>query len=186
VNRVAADTLLDINMARDESGTLTMVLGWRALETSPGLTVSLTCEEAPGGSSHHPLGLISGAVALTVGGTASTSFLCFGYDVSEFASQLERLHRDLKGMAEFINQESTVRIAISVADPRRGRLAVGGEIEFPYFPATDNVLVGMLSRPGARLTFDGLACEQSFLPGFVHDIRQFLRSSRVSLEHPML
>jgi hypothetical protein len=174
-------------MVSDESSTLTMVLGWRALETSPGLTVSLSCQEDLGRSASHPSGLVSGTVALAFdGGTANTSFVCFGYDLSTFAGQLERLHRDLKGIAEFINQEGTIRIAISVADPRRGRLAVGGEIEFSHFPRSDEVLVGVLPHSGGRLAFDGFVCEQSYLPGFVDDIQDFLRRSQTSLEHPML
>lgn len=173
-------------MTSDETLRRTLVLGWRVLETSPGLTLVLSRDEECCRPCF-PAGLVRGNLNLDLdGGAARRSFLCFGYDLSTFADELERLRRQLEGAAEFANQEESVRLVFSVSSPGRGRLVVGGEVVFRDGSGDDEILAGVLPRPGARLAFDGLVCEQSYLPGLVRDIREFLRDGLVCLVHPML
>ena len=110
---------------------LSLVLAWdgRDGSTEPGLRLEFRRADERGVSSH-PEGLIAGEFSLaTPSATWASRFLCFGHDLQEFASQLERLDRTLEGRAVFANSKGTLSLTIASAIPSRGRLAVGGAVE---------------------------------------------------------
>lgn len=118
--------------------------------------------------------LIDGVVQVAQGPLCiAYRFLCFGYDLDQFGRALRRLHTDLAGEAEFVNQEGNVQITFTVAERGRGRLAVAIDVEQP---------VGS----GGWINLTGFVVEQSFLPGMVEAIERFLRSTGVERTHPML
>jgi hypothetical protein len=98
----------------------------------------------------------------------SYRFVCFGYDLDDFAAQLGRLHAALAGEARFVNQEGSVCVTLGAAP--RGRLAVRVELE---------------QRPAEVIRLAGWAVEQSFLPGMAEAIDRFLAANGVERRHPM-
>lgn len=116
--------------------------------------------------------LIDGRVHLTSGSLRlQYGFLCFGYDLDEFARQLGRLHAALDGEARFSNQEGDVAVALGVASRGRGRLAVRIDLS-PY--------------GGDPIRLGGWVVEQSYIPGMVADAHRFLTVNGIECEHPML
>jgi hypothetical protein len=111
------------------------------------------------------------------------SVLCFGFDIAKFCDALEECHRTLKGCAEFVNQEGSIQLLVTVADAGRGQLAVGGQIDLPRGEAAT---VGLLPSPGMRFTFDGSCLEQSYVPNILQQLRGYLRDNGISTTHPML
>jgi hypothetical protein len=169
---------------------LSLVLAWggRDGSTEPRLKLEFRRADERGASSH-PEGLIAGGLSLaTPSATWASRFLCFGHDLQEFASQLERLHRTVEGRAVFANSEGTLSLTIASAIPSRGRLAVGGAVEILGVgeSRTDAGLVGVLPYAGLAVRFDGLAWEQSYLPEAIRAIRAFLKDTNCSTSSPWL
>ena len=97
--------------------------------------------------------------------------LCYGYDLAEFARELERLRTRYDGSAEFVNQVGSFELRLTVADKAHGILAVVGRYEHD----TDCM------SPVELRCFQ---LEQSYLPSLISDIRRFLTESGVSTTHP--
>jgi hypothetical protein len=117
--------------------------------------------------------LIDGTVKVEQGSLRlEYRFLCFGYDLAEFAVALRRLHADWGSPAEFVNQEGNVHVRLGPGGGRRGRLPVVVSVEFP----------GEGSR---SVEFGGFAVEQSYLPDMARSLERFLAESGVAADHPM-
>jgi hypothetical protein len=163
-----------------EPHAVTVALGWDgATLGAVGLEMSFC--KAGRRESCHPEGLVEMCVSLP---GHQFSALCFGYDISRFCDDLEQCWKTLKGRSEFMNQEGTVRVIISAADPGRGQLAVAGQVEL-LGGGIEAPTVGILPFPGVRFTFDGLVLEQSYVPTIIRELRSFLSSEGISTLHPM-
>jgi hypothetical protein len=160
---------------------LELVLAWNGQEGSnePGLRLRFRRADAVDGFCH-PKSLIAGELSLaTISASWTSDFLCLGYDLHGFVSQLEQLHRTLQGRVKFTNSEGSLAITIVAVAPSRGQLAVGGEVEVPLFTDSRDVVlaVGILPHPLAAIRSEGLVWEQSYIPAVVQAIRTFLRPS---------
>jgi hypothetical protein len=124
----------------------------------------------------------------TLSASWTSDFLCFGYDLHAFGSQLEQRHRTLQGRVEFTNSEGSLAVTIVAATPSRGHLAVGEEVEASNFTESRDEIrpFGVLPHAGAVLRFDGLVWEQSYVPAVVQAIRAFLRDDAISTSSPWL
>jgi hypothetical protein len=98
------------------------------------------------------------------------AFVCFGFDLLEFANDVRRIHSDLTGVARFVNQEGSVRVTIGTGTIGRGRLAVGVELQ----------------QAEAPIHLAGFQLDQSYLPGMAQAIERFLIATAVDCAHPML
>ena len=54
----------------------------------------------------------------------SSSTMCYGYDLAEFARELEELHARYEGKASFINQLGDLELHLELVDRGRGAVAV--------------------------------------------------------------
>lgn len=97
---------------------------------------------------------------------------CWGCDLARFVDELERLHATLEGEALFYDLDQVVEITIRVIERGRGRLSTEVRI--------DQRLEGIENS----ITLRGFEIEQSYLPGMVRDIRQFISESGVSVRPP--
>lgn len=110
---------------------------------------------------------------------------CFGYDLSEFARELESFHSRYEGVARFINQTGDVELEFSVAHPGRGIIGIVATLEsWVAWPADYAPVRQQAERHS--LVFRGFTIEQSYLPSLVTQIRQFLAETGVSTIHPMI
>jgi hypothetical protein len=100
-------------------------------------------------------------------------FVCYGYDLAEFAAALRGLHADFGCPAEFANQEGTVRVRLGPGGGRRGRVPAAVGVE-------------LLGEGCGWAELGGFAVEQSYLPGLAASAERFLAESGVDLTHPML
>jgi len=94
---------------------LKLELAWTGPQggTEPGLRPRFRRADPVNGSCH-PKGLIAGELSIATSSASWTSdFLCLGYDLHEFVSQLEQLHRTLQGRSEFTNSEGSLTISTS-------------------------------------------------------------------------
>lgn len=101
----------------------------------------------------------------------NTRTLCYGYDLAEFARELEQFHARYDDNARFINQVGTFELRLTLDDKSRGIL----EVVARYEHDTD-----CMSPVELRC----FRFEQSYLPGLLSDIRRFLAESGVSTTHP--
>ena len=151
---------------------LDLVLAWQD-DSFAEPAVELSCSTAKKfGDSQPSNGILEGDLRVTLTtATIDRWFYCFGYDLSEFAEQLERFHRELAGQAEFTNQEGSVRVLLSMANRGKGRIAVGGEVELLHETGHgDEPLSGLFKWPGGRFVFDGLVIDQSFVPALLQEL----------------
>ena len=88
---------------------------------------------------------------------------CCGADLVRFADSLERLHATLEGEALFYDLDQVVELTFRIADRGRGRLSVEGRID----QHVDRGIRNLIPLRGFEL-------EQSYVPGIVRDIRQFV------------
>lgn len=113
------------------------------------------------------------------------SFLCFGYDLAEFARELELLHARYEGTASFVNQAGNVRLGCSLVHPARGIIGVVVALEhwqawpadFPPLPQVTEL---------RSMMFHGFTIEQSYVPQVVARIQRFLVATGISTVHPMI
>ena len=96
---------------------------------------------------------------------------CYGYDLAEFARELEELHARYEGSAKFINQVGSFELRLTLADRARGILAVIARYEH------DTDCMSPVELRCFRL-------EQSYLSGLLSNIRRFLAESGISTIHP--
>lgn len=173
-------------MAQSESST-TIVLAWTDESFSePALRFQLA-RARRSYNSCFPEGLATLKVLLTLNaGDIALHTLCFGFDLERFAAQIEELHHTFDGEASFCNAEGSIHIKMVMAKQSRGRLALGGKIEFLHFPEPALLCVGFRDKPGGDLVFDGLITEQSRLPDLIRDIRRFVQDEGISTMNPML
>jgi hypothetical protein len=103
------------------------------------------------------------------------SFVCFGYDLEHFSSELRQLHATLEGKAQFNNQEGNVEVAVFVADRAHGRLgvSVSMHVEVPELGSH-------------RINLSGFNMDQSHVPECVSALGRFLYCTNVSRVHPMV
>ena len=97
--------------------------------------------------------------------------LCYGYDLAEFARELEQLHTRYDGSAKFLNHVESFELSLTLADKGHGILAVIARYEH------DTDCMSPVELRCFRL-------EQSYLSGLLSDIRRFLAESGVSTTHP--
>ena len=109
----------------------------------------------------------------------------FGYDLAEFACELESLHARYEGIARLINQAGDIEIEFSLVHPARGIVGVLAKLEHCVSWPADYAPVHQ-QLEGRALLFQGFTTEQSYLPSLVTQIREFLAATRVSTIHPML
>jgi hypothetical protein len=125
--------------------------------------------------------LVGGELTLAQGPVRlSFGFVCYGWDLEDFANRLEALHETLDGDATFINQEGSVEIALHVADRGLGLISVSVRLE-PHV-----VCAVTEDRDSRTLEFDGFAIDQSYLPGLAAQIRRFLTDNCICTRHPMM
>jgi len=96
---------------------------------------------------------------------------CYGYDLAEFARELEQFHARYDGGARFLNQLGSFELRLTLADKARGILDVAARYEH------DTECISPVELQCFRL-------EQSYLPGLLSDIRRFLAESGISTTHP--
>jgi hypothetical protein len=120
-------------------------------------------------------------------GTLDLTFssYCFGYDLAEFARELESFHARYEGVARLINQIGDIQIELSLVHPARGIVGVVATLEHWVAWPADYAPVRQQAERRA-LVFQGFTIEQSYLPSLVTQIRQFLDETGVSTIHPMI
>lgn len=110
---------------------------------------------------------------------------CFGYDLAEFARELELLHATYEGVARFINQVGSIEVELAIAHPARGVVGVTAKLEhWVSWPADYAPFCQQAEQ--SPLEFRGFTIEQSYLPSVISQIREFLAQSGVSTIHPMI
>jgi hypothetical protein len=115
----------------------------------------------------------------------SFSFYCFGYDLAEFAKELESFHSRFEGNATFENQTGEVKLDFSLAHPARGIIGIVVTLsQWIAWPA-DWAPLRQQAEQRSRV-FAGFSMEQSNLPSTVAQIRQFLVDSDISTIHPAI
>ena len=104
-------------------------------------------------------------------------YSCFGRDLLEFADSLKNLHASLEG--EAVLDLLRVKIAIRAVDPSRGRLGVEVRLmqEFTGDPS---------AIAHRTIILDGFEIEQTYVPGIVREIRQFISESGISTDYPQI
>jgi len=113
------------------------------------------------------------------------SSYCFGYDLAEFAREMESFHARYEGTARFINQTADVELALSLVHPGRGIVGVVAKLEHWISWPADYAPVRQQAERRS-LVLEGFTIEQSYLPSLVTQIRQFLVETGVSTIHPMI
>jgi hypothetical protein len=119
-----------------------------------------------------------------------SSFL-FGFDLGSFADELTKLHATLKGTAALVGTGGEIDLRLTVVDPGRGRIAVGGSLSYGPDPKSLQAEIsgrrrGPLPLAGLTITFGGLQIDQSELPGIRDAVRDFLGRTGISIDHPMV
>lgn len=109
----------------------------------------------------------------------------FGYDLAEFARELESFHARYEGVARLINQTGDIQVELSLVNPSRGIGGVVATLEH-YVPWPADYAPVSQQTAGSALVFQGFTIEQSYLPSLVIQIREFLAETGVSTIHPML
>lgn len=112
--------------------------------------------------------------------SVSHAFRCYGVDLNTFCCDLRTLHSTLEGTATFVDQEGSVELCVSMADPSRGQVNVSAkfehQIESPFS-----------SEPSFKwMSFTGFGIDQSCLPQLALQIDSFLLQTGVKTEHPTL
>lgn len=125
--------------------------------------------------------LIGGAITIRqLSLSLDYGFVCFGWDLVQFAESLRELHATLEGDAEFTNQEGSICIRLHAVDAGRGTIGVDVSLQQNVLsPFTED-----WSYPHLRM--QGFGTEQSYLPMIANQIDAFLHETAVNLEHPML
>src|SRR5262249_42673174 len=90
-------------------------------------------------------------------------FGCCDDDLVRFADSLEQLHATLEGEALFYDLDQVVELKFTVSDRGRGRISVEGRIDQHVHREVRNLI-----------PLRGFELEQSYVPGIVRDIRQFV------------
>lgn len=168
------------------------------------LTATLTCEVAEDAGWH------SGATAnLTLAilkvdaESASCSFsvaveevdfsdtrCIFVSELVEFAESLDRLHRTLVGSVRLCDFDGDPILTFTVVDQGRGRVAIGGNFHpLVFFSKTTSsdqfVSPNICGDPtGVRIAFEGLVCDQSYLPDLYTPIARCLGDIRADRTMP--
>lgn len=101
----------------------------------------------------------------------SVQTLCYGYDLAEFARELEQLHARYDGTAKFVDQVESFELRFTLTDKARGILSILARYEHDI----------ELLAPIELRCFE---LEQSYIPGLLWDIRHFLADSGTSIAHP--
>jgi hypothetical protein len=109
----------------------------------------------------------------------------FGYDLAEFARELESFHARYEGVARLINQTGDIQVELSLLNPSRGTVGVVAKLEH-YFPWPADYAPACQQARGGALVFQGFTIDQSYLPSLVAQIREFLAETGVSTVHPMI
>jgi hypothetical protein len=127
--------------------------------------------------------LVSGNVRLKQGSLSlEYGFLCYGYDLQQFADSLSRLHATESDRAEFINQAGNIEIVITLVDPASG----GHEVSVRLEQIQQSPFAGADDFDLSRHNYRGFGIDQSYLPGMAASIMQFLRTWNISVVHPMM
>ncbi len=125
-------------------------------------------------------GLVRGFVVANDGALrVEYGFLCFGWDLTNFAEDIRRFHAAYDGKAMFVNAEGSVELTLVVRDRGRGLIAVSVRMERHG--------ASFRTVPPARawIELDRFEIEQSYLPGMVERIRDFLACTGISTDlHP--
>lgn len=115
----------------------------------------------------------------------TSRFWSCGYDLAEFARDLEALHAQYDGTARFRNLEESCSLECSILYPACGVVAITVAIEHTTrWP--DDLPNGKTERRPKLLCFDGFTTNQSYLPGLVGEIRTTLDEWGISTTHPLL
>ncbi len=106
-----------------------------------------------------------------------------GADLQRFAERLSDLHRDLEGRADLLDCHNQEVLSLTVADRGRGAMAVGGrwEATWPALPWVESAP----GRPGhgaMTMAFEGLCVDQSYLPGVIQSVRDFIAESGIDTQ----
>jgi hypothetical protein len=114
------------------------------------------------------------------------SFYCFGFDLAEFAREMESLHVRYEGLARFVNQwnpEGSLQLELSLVHPGRGVIGVVVTLEQWIAWPSDWAPVRQQAERRA-LVFHGFTVEQSYLPSLISRVRQFLADTGISTARP--
>lgn len=109
----------------------------------------------------------------------------YGYDLAEFARELESFHARYEGVARLINQTGDIQVELSLVNPSRGIVGVVATLEH-YVPWPADYEPVRQQAEIRALVFRGFTIEQSYLPSLIAQIREFLAETGVSAIHPML
>lgn len=107
----------------------------------------------------------------------SAETLCYAYDLAEFARELETLHTRYDGSARFANQLSDFALILTLTNKTRGIISVTAYYTLHSFGDEINQL---------EFEFPFFQLDQSYLPGMIADIREFLAETGVDTTHPFL
>ena len=112
-------------------------------------------------------------------------FSCFGYDLAEFARELESFHSRYEGSARFRDQSGEVDLEFALVHPVRGTIGITATLgHWVAWPADWKPV--RQQADNRSLIFQGFTIEQSYLPSLVTQVRQFLAETGVSTVHPMI
>ena len=100
-----------------------------------------------------------------------------GWDLYEFAKQLQLFHGTLQGSIEFQNWSLSMSIVFTVVNPARGTIKIGVTIE-PHFSEFSH------EDRGVAFSVDGLVMDQSWLPDLVRQIHAVIRDTGVVVRDP--
>ena len=125
--------------------------------------------------------LIDGSITMRqLSLTLEYRFVCFGWDLAQFAVALRELQTNHIGTAEFTNQEESLRIRLSANDRRQDVVAVDASLQ-QYVLST---CTEEWSYP--YLEFEGFGVDRAHMSTMVTQIESFLSETGINTEHPMI
>jgi hypothetical protein len=130
--------------------------------------------------------LISASLRLQQGALDLTfSFACHGYDLAEFAKQLESLHARYDGTAQF-GSGLEIQLEFILVNRARGIIEIEARLEHHVIYPRDYVARQHHQAKVRELIFRGFTIEQSYLPQIIAQIREFIVEEGISTRDPII
>ena len=103
----------------------------------------------------------------------SFRFICAGYDLESFVTELMLLNEGKRSEARFVNQEESLHLCLEAMPSPNKPLIITGQVKSiaPDFTF--------------KVPFGGFRSEASLVPEMVRCIREFLTVTNVTTVHPM-
>ncbi len=107
-----------------------------------------------------------------------------GYDLAKFVKAVQQIHKSLLGTALLESQDQHTQLNFTVEHSGRGIVSVRGRLSNAAYYVPGNVLPHSPVEAGIDFRFGGLLTDQSYLPGLVESITQFLADEDISTASP--